>query len=296
MKQNGKLLHMMIQIVFIISFVTLVKSQNTIINPAQVSNLYSTSYSYIISSMLVTVPNNQTSTSSVRNGTVAPITSRPSKSGLSSGAICAIAIPTIAALLGVAAVAAFFSGASAAAPAAATFTAPSLPEPNFIDTSLTKFNIPNQPVQQPQPIQIIQQPQPQPIQVQTVKEVPRVDYQVNRVIEPKVNIAPQQVQMVPIQEVQMVPVQEVEMVPVEQVELVPVQQMGGIQAVNGVQQMGGIQGFNGLQQIGQMNQVAQMGQPAGVVPQGQLGNQIISSSSQFMSQNPGVQYLPSQYL
>ena len=86
--------------------------------------------------------------------------------------------------------------------------------------------------------------------------------------------------MVPIQEVQMVPVQEVEMVPVEQVELVPVQQMGGIQAVNG----------------GQMNQVAQMGQPAGVVPQGQLGNQIISSSSQFMSQNPGVQYLPSQYL
>ena len=280
MKENRKL-SMMIQIVFIISFVTLVKSQNTIINPAQVSNLYSTSYSYIISSMLVTVPNNS---SSVRNGTVAPITSRPSKSGLSSGAICAIAIPTIAALLGVAAVAAFFSGASAAAPAAATFTAPSLPEPNFIDTSLTKFNIPNQPVQQPQPIQIIQQPQPQPIQVQTVKEVPRVDYQVNRVIEPKVNIAPQQVQMVPIQEVQMVPVQEVEMVPVEQVELVPVQQMGGIQ------------GFNGLQQIGQMNQVAQMGQPAGVVPQGQLGNQIISSSSQFMSQNPGVQYLPSQYL
>jgi len=296
MKENRKL-SMMIQIVFIISFVTLVKSQNTIINPAQVSNLYSTSYSYIISSMLVTVPNNQTSTSSVRNGTVAPIISRPSKSGLSSGAICAIAIPTIAALLGVAAVAAFFSGASAAAPAAATFTAPSLPEPHFIDTSLAKFNIPNEiPVQQPQPIQIIQQPQPQPIQVQTVKEVPRVDYQVNRVIEPKVNIAPQQVQMVPIQEVQMVPVQEVEMVPVEQVELVPVQQMGGIQAVNGVQQMGGIQGFNGLQQIGQMNQVAQMGQPAGVVPQGQLGNQIISSSSQFMSQNPGVQYLPSQYL
>ena len=106
MKENRKL-SMMIQIVFIISFVTLVKSQNTIINPAQVSNLYSTSYSYIISSMLVTVPNNQTSTSSVRNGTVAPITSRPSKSGLSSGAICAIAIPTIAALLGVAAVAAF---------------------------------------------------------------------------------------------------------------------------------------------------------------------------------------------
>jgi len=297
MKENRKL-SMMIQIAFIISFVTLVKSQTTILNPAQVSNLYSTSYSYIISSMLVTVPNNQTSSSSVRNGTVEPIIQRQNKSGLSSGAICAIAIPTIAALLGVAAVAAFFSGASAAAPVA-TFTAPSLPEPTYIDTSLTKFTIPQEmPVQQPQPIQIIQQPQPQPIQVQTVKEVPRVDYQVNRVIEPRVNIAPQQVQMVPIQEVQMVPVQEVEMVPVEQVELVPVQQMGGIQAVNGVQQMGGIQGVNGLQQIGQMNQVVQMGQPAGVVPQGQLGNQIISSSSQFMAQNPanGVQYLPSQYL
>ena len=286
---------MMIQIVFIISFVTLVKSKTTILNPAQVSNLYSTSYSYIISSMLVTVPNNQTSSSSVRNGTVEPIISRQSKSGLSSGAICAIAIPTIAALLGVAAVAAFFSGASAAAPVATGFTAPSLPEPTYVDTSLAKFNITNQmPVQQPQPIQIIEQPQPQPIQVQTVKEVPRVDYQVNRVIEPRVNIAPQQVQMVPIQEVQMVPVQEVEMVPVEQVELVPVQQMGGIQGVNGLQQIGGIQGFNGvqqmggiqgvngLQQIGQMNQVVQMGQPAGVVPQGQLGNQLISSSSQFM--------------
>ena len=307
---------MMIQIVFIISFLTLVKSQTTILNPAQVSNLYSTSYSYIISSMLVTVPNNQTSSSSVRNGTAGPIISRPSKSGLSTGAICAIAIPTIAALLGVAAVAAFFSGAATVPAAAPAFTAPSLPEPTFIDTSLTKFNIPNQmPIQQPQPIQIIEQPQPQPIQVEAVKEVPRVDYQVNRVIEPpRVNIAPQQVQMVPIQEVQMVPVQEVQMIPVEQVELVPVQQIGAIPEVNAVP----------LQQIVPMNQAFPIGQVAEAVPQvvdasispasvefvsqGQLGSQLISSTSQLMPQSQvlpsqvlptfdqGIQSLPSQYL
>ena len=307
---------MMIQIVFIISFLTLVKSQTTILNPAQVSNLYSTSYSYIISSMLVTVPNNQTSSSSVRNGTAGPIISRPSKSGLSTGAICAIAIPTIAALLGVAAVAAFFSGAATVPAAAPAFTAPSLPEPTFIDTSLTKFNIPNQmPIQQPQPIQIIEHPQPQPIQVEPVKEVPRVDYQVNRVIEPpRVNIAPQQVQMVPIQEVQMVPVQEVQMIPVEQVELVPVQQIGAIPEVNAVP----------LQQIVPMNQAFPIGQVAEAVPQvvdasispasvefvsqGQLGSQLISSTSQLMPQSQvlpsqvlptfdqGIQSLPSQYL
>jgi len=314
MKKNRKLAQMMIQIIFIILYATLVKSQTTILNPAQVSNLYSTSYSYIISSMLVTVPNNQTSTSSVRNGTAGPIISRSSKSGLSTGAICAIAIPTIAALLGVAAVAAFFSGAATIPAAAPAFTAPSLPEPTFIDTSLTKFTIPSQmPIQQPQPIQIIEQPQP--IQFEPVKEVPRVDYQLNRVIEPpRVNIPPQQVQMVPIQEVQMVPVQEVQMVPVEQVELVPVQQIGAIPEVNAVP----------LQQIVPMNQAFPIGQVAEAVPQvvdasispasvevisqGQLGNQLISSTSQLMPQSQvlptpvlptfdqGIQVLPSQYL
>ena len=329
MKKTGQLVQMIIQIVFIILNVTLVKSQATTLRPPQISTLYSTSYSYVISSMIVSIPaGNQTSSSSSKNETISngPIIPKKSSSGLSTGAICAIAIPTIAALLGVAAVAALFNGA---ATPVAGFTAPSLPEPNFIDTSLTKFQIPNQiPIQQPQPVQIIEQPQPvqiieqpQIIQPEPIKVVPRVDYPVNRVIEPprvnnvfQQNIVPQQVQMVPIQEVQMVPVQEVEMVPVEQVEMVPVQQMATIPGVNEVP----------LQQIVPMNQAFPIGQVAEavpqvteasispatveIIPQGQLGNQLISSTSQLMPQSQvlptqvlptidhGVQPLPSQFL
>ena len=320
MKKTGQLVQMIIQIVFIILNVTLVKSQATTLRPPQISTLYSTSYSYVISSMIISIPaGNQTSSSSSKNETISngPIIPKKSSSGLSTGAICAIAIPTIAALLGVAAVAALFNGA---ATPVAGFTAPSLPEPNFIDTSLTKFQIPNQiPIQQPQPVQIIEQPQI--IQPEPIKVVPRVDYPVNRVIEPprvnnvfQQNIVPQQVQMVPIQEVQMVPVQEVEMVPVEQVEMVPVQQMATIPGVNEVP----------LQQIVPMNQAFPIGQVAEavpqvteasispatveIIPQGQLGNQLISSTSQLMPQSQvlptqvlptvdhGVQPLPSQFL
>ena len=329
MKKNGQLVQMIIQIVFIILNVTLVKSQATTLRPPQISTLYSTSYSYVISSMIISIPaGNQTSSSSSKNETISngPIIPKKSSSGLSTGAICAIAIPTIAALLGVAAVAALFNGA---ATPVAGFTAPSLPEPNFIDTSLTKFQIPNQiPIQQPQPVQIIEQPQPvqiieqpQIIQPEPIKVVPRVDYPVNRVIEPprvnnvfQQNIVPQQVQMVPIQEVQMVPVQEVEMVPVEQVEMVPVQQMATIPGVNGVP----------LQQIVPMNQAFPIGQVAEavpqvteasispatveIIPQGHIGNQLLSSTSQLMPQSQvlptqvlptidhGVQPLPSQFL
>jgi hypothetical protein len=268
--------------------------------------------------MVISIPGNQTSS---QNETYnEPIIRRQNNSGLSTGAICAIAIPTIAALLGVAAVAALFNGA---ATPVTGFTAPSLPEPNYIDTSLSKFNIINEmPIQQPQlpqPVQIIEQPQP--IQIEPIQEVPKVNYPVNRVIEPprvnnvfQQNIAPQQVQMVPIQEVQMVPVQEVQMIPVEQVEMVPVQQMATIPGVNGVP----------LQQIVPMNQAFPIGQVAEavpqvteasispatveIIPQGQLGNQLISSTSQLMPQSQvlptqvlptidhGVQPLPSQFL
>ena len=264
MKKNGQLVQMIIQIVFIILNVTLVKSQATTLRPPQISTLYSTSYSYVISSMIISIPaGNQTSSSSSKNETISngPIIPKKSSSGLSTGAICAIAIPTIAALLGVAAAAALFSGAASAPELASGFTAPALPKPNYIDTSLAKFKIPDQvPIQQPQPVQIIQQPQPvqiieqpQLIQPEPIKEVPRVDYQLNRVIEP----VPQQVQMVPVQEVEMVPVQEVEMVPVEQVEMVPVQQMATIPGVNEVP----------LQQIVPMNQAFPIGQVAEAVPQ-----------------------------
>jgi hypothetical protein len=70
------------------------------------------------------------------NNTVIPV-SKKSSSGLSTGAICGIAIPCIAALLGVAAAAAFVKGgAIASTPAVGALTTPSLPDPKFIDTSL----------------------------------------------------------------------------------------------------------------------------------------------------------------
>ena len=303
MKKNGKLLQMMIQIIFISLYVTLVKSnesggQTTNLNVAQFSNLYSTRYSYIISSMLISVPisspasspNNQTSSSSAKNETNnnGPIFPKKSSGGLSTGAICAIAIPTIAALLGVAAVAAFFRGASIPVTG---FTAPSLPEPNFIDTSLTKFNIPNEmPIQQPQPPQIIEQPQL--IQVEPIKEVPKVNYPVNRVIEhPRVNnvfkqnIAPQQIQKVPVQEVQMIPVQEVQMIPVEQVEMVPLQQIVPMNEVIPIGQA--------PEAVPQVAEASISPVVAEIIPQDQLGNQLISSSPQLMTQS---QVLPTQVL
>jgi len=248
-----------------------------------------------------TTPGNTTNTN--------PIIKK-SSSGLSTGAICAIAIPTIAALLGVATAAALFTGASTPLPPAL----PSLPEPNFVDTSLEKFRIVNEmPVQQPQPqpVQIVEQPRP--IQIEPIKEVPRANYPVNRVLEPprvnntfQYNTMPQQMQMVPVQEVQMVPVQEVQMVPVEEVQMVPVQQMG----------------MAPVQQVVPMNQVIQIGQAAEAVPQvaevsalpvteaipqGQLGSQLISSASEFIPQSQvlssevipnieGTQVLSSQVL
>ena len=87
----------------------------------------------------------------------------------------------------------------ASAPVAAPFAPTTLPEPNFIDTSVAKFN--------------------------AVKEIPVQQAPVQRVIEPPKVVSPQQVQMVPVQEVQMVPVQQVDMVPVQQVDMVPVQQV-----------------------------------------------------------------------
>ena len=62
---------MIIQIAFIILNVTLVKSQITTLRPPQISTLYSTSYSYVISSMIVSIPaGNQTSSSSSKNETI----------------------------------------------------------------------------------------------------------------------------------------------------------------------------------------------------------------------------------
>ena len=183
---------------------------------------------------------------------------KKSSSGLSTGAICAIAIPTIAALLGVAAAAALCKGGSVATPA---FTPPTLPPPNYIDTSLDKFNVvhelpPQQPLPQPQvqPVHIEPQPIPKPI---------RPNYPINKVEPPLVNRAfqpmyniQQPMQMVPVQQVQMVPVQQVEMVPVE--EVVPVQQVVPVQEVVPVQQAVNVQEVVPVQQVQQVQQITQI--------------------------------------
>jgi len=149
--------------------------------------------------------------------------------------------------------------------------------------------MPIQQPQPPQPVQIIEQPRP--IQIEPIKEIPRPSYPVNRVIEaPKVNnafkqsIMPQQVQMVPIQEVQMIPVQEVQMVPVEEFHMVPVQQ---ITPMNQVIPIG-----HAAEVVPQVAEVSTI-PTTEVIPQAQLGSELISSSPEFIPQS---QILSSQII
>jgi len=153
------------------------------------------------------------------NSTVIP----HSGSGLSTGGIIGIAIPCIAALVGVGAAAAILGGSgAAAAPVLANPAVASLPPPNYIDTSMAKLAVPQEiPVQPPQVVQPVVEVPPQPVQ----QVVP-----ITKVEPPLVqNVIPQQPvvqpQMVPVQQMQLVPVQQVEMVPVQQIEMVPVQQV-----------------------------------------------------------------------
>ena len=153
------------------------------------------------------------------NSTVIPY----SGSGLSTGGIIGIAIPCIAALVGVGAAAAILGGSgAAAAPVLANPAVASLPPPNYIDTSMAKLAVPQEiPVQPPQVVQPVVEVPPQPVQ----QVVP-----ITKVEPPLVqNVIPQQPvvqpQMVPVQQMQLVPVQQVEMVPVQHVEMVPVQQV-----------------------------------------------------------------------
>ena len=198
--KNG---HIKIQIVVIILYITLVKAQpvySTIPKIPYTSIVYES----ILSSSLIYDPNSTipNSTLSSSNETNLPMYTKRSSSGLSAGAICAIIIPTIAALLAVAAISALCKGATAP-PVAAPFAATTLPEPHFIDTSVAKFNA----------VQEIPVQQPQLVKVQPIKE----NTQVNYPVEPPKVVTTQPVQVVPVQEVQMVPVQQVDMVPVQQV-------------------------------------------------------------------------------
>ena len=89
------------------------------------------------------------------NSTI-PYNTGRSSSRLSAGSICAIAIPCIAALVGVGAAAAILGGSAPAAGPVLVSPATSLPPPQMIDTSMAKLAVPQEiPVQPVQP-QIIQ--------------------------------------------------------------------------------------------------------------------------------------------
>jgi hypothetical protein len=170
-----------------------------------------------------------------------------SSSGLSAGSICAIAIPCIAALVGVGAAAAILGGSAPAAGPVIVQPPTNLPPPQMIDTSMAKLAVPQEiPVQPVQP-QIIQpkiELPPQP-----VEQIIRPSYPINNIENPVINVSSQPVaqpNMVPVQQMQTVPVQSVEMVPVQQVEMVPVQEVvPTIQTANVVPQVTQIQGVQG---------------------------------------------------
>ena len=199
-------------------------------------------------------------------------------SGLSAGSICAIAIPCIAALVGVGAAAAILGGGASAAatgPVLATAT-PSLPPPTYVDTTAAQLMVPQEIPVQPQIIQPVEVP-PQPVQ-QVIQPIPKVE-------TPVVNIPQQPVvaqpQLVPVQQMQLVPVQQVEMVPVQHVEMVPVQEVvPQVTQVTQVSQMPEISGAQISQSIGQGIQ----GGDFITAPEG-YGTSVIQGSSNPL--NPG---------
>jgi hypothetical protein len=218
-------------------------------------------------------------------------------SGLSAGSICAIAIPCIAALVGVGAAAAILGGGSSAAAATGPVLANAVasvppPPPTYVDTTVAQLTVPQEiPVQpvQPQIVQPVEIP-PQPIQ-QVIQPIPKVETPIINIPQQPVVAQPQ---LVPVQQMQLVPVQQVEMVPVQHVEMVPVQEVvptyqAAAEAVPQVTQV------TQVSQIPQVTEVsgAQMGVQGGefiTAPQG-YGTSVIQGSSnplnlgEFSSQN-----------
>ena len=193
-------------------------------------------------------------------------------SGLSAGSICAIAIPCIAALVGVGAAAAILGGgASAAATGPVLVTpVPSLPPPTYVDTTAAQLMVPQEIPVQPQIIQPVEVP-PQPVQ-QVIQPIPKVE-------TPVVNIPQQPVvaqpQLVPVQQMQLVPVQQVEMVPVQHVEMVPVQEVvPTYQAAAEV-----------VPQVTQVTQVSQMPEISGT----QISQSIGQGIQQGVQEGFGIQ-------
>lgn len=193
-------------------------------------------------------------------------------SGLSAGSICAIAIPCIAALVGVGAAAAILGGGASAAatgPVLAT-SVPSLPPPTYVDTTAAQLMVPQEIPVQPQIIQPVEVP-PQPVQ-QVIQPIPKVE-------TPVVNIPQQPVvaqpQLVPVQQMQLVQVQQVEMVPVQHVEMVPVQEVvPTYQAAAEV-----------VPQVTQVTQVSQMPEISGA----QISQSIGQGIQQGVQEGFGIQ-------
>ena len=144
-----------------------------------------------------------------------------SSSGLSAGQICAIAIPCIAALVGIGVAAAILGGSAPVAPIAPmpAVTTTNIPPPNVIETSVTKLTTPQEIPIQPK----IELP-PEPI-----KPIIKPSYPITNIENPVINLPSSQqisqTNMVPVQQMKLVPIQKVEMVPVQKVEMVPVKEV-----------------------------------------------------------------------
>ena len=144
-----------------------------------------------------------------------------SSSGLSAGKICAIAIPCIAALVGIGVAAAILGGSAPVAPIAPmpAVTTTNIPPPNVIETSVTKLTTPQEIPIQPK----IELP-PEPI-----KPIIKPSYPITNIENPVINLPSSQqisqTNMVPVQQMKLVPIQKVEMVPVKKVQMIPVKEV-----------------------------------------------------------------------
>ena len=144
-----------------------------------------------------------------------------SSSGLSAGQICAIAIPCIAALVGIGVAAAILGGSAPVAPIAPipAASATNIPPPNVIETSVTKLA-----TTQEIPIQPKIELPPEPI-----KPIIKPSYPITNIENPVINLPSSQqisqTNLVPVQQMKLVPIQKVEMVPVQKVEMVPVKEV-----------------------------------------------------------------------
>ena len=144
-----------------------------------------------------------------------------SSSGLSAGQICAIAIPCIAALVGIGVAAAILGGSAPVAPIAPmpAVTTTNIPPPNIVETSVTKLTTPQEIPIQPK----IELP-PEPI-----KPIIKPSYPITNIENPVINLPSSQqisqTNLVPVQQMKLVPIQKVEMVPVQKVEMIPVKEV-----------------------------------------------------------------------